>query len=414
MAPLRSGCAAFPSRGLSVDEAQSPADCASPREGPARASAGAACKAHQRTGKAGSAVSAGPRLRTTLQWCLALCTLFAAEAVLAGESVQVPAVLATPAVQTPQAQRAATLALAWAGARLVAAGERGTVLYSDDRGATWTQARVPVQVSLTALRFVDARTGWAVGHLGVILRSDDAGATWALQLDGVRAAALSLEAARASGDAAAVQRAQRLVDEGPDKAFFDVDFADRDHGVAVGAYNQVFVTRDGGAHWLPAGASVPNPQGLHLYGVRYLGQQVVLAGEQGLLMRRTADDGARFSALPTPYKGSFFGLLATRAGTLLAYGLRGNAWRSTDQGASWQRADTGGLQTSFSAASEAADGTLLLLSQAGELLASRDDGRSFRRQAAVQAGGTGVAAADGAWVVAGLRGTRRHGAGVTP
>lgn len=339
-------------------------------------------------------------------------TLALALGLLAGgvqASGPVPTVLSTPALQTPQAQGAATLAVARAGARLVAAGERGTVLYSDDHGATWTQARVPVQVSLTALRFVDARTGWAVGHLGVILRSDDAGATWALQLDGVRGAALALEAARASGDTAAVQRAQRLVEEGPDKAFFDVDFADRDHGLAVGAYNQVFATQDGGAHWQPASTRVPNPKGLHLYGVRFAGRQVFLAGEQGLLLR-SDDGGARFSALPAPYKGSFFGLLSTRAGAMLAYGLRGNAWRSADQGASWQRADTAGLAASFSAATQASDGTLLLLSQAGDLLASRDDGRSFRARPAVQAGGAGVAAADGAWVVAGLRGTQRYSA----
>jgi photosystem II stability/assembly factor-like uncharacterized protein len=342
---------------------------------------------------------------------LALAAGLLACGVQAGEPA--PAVLATPALQTPRAPGAATLAVAQAGQRLVAAGERGIVLYSDDQGATWTQARVPVQVSLTALRFVDARTGWAVGHLGVILRSDDAGATWTLQLDGVRAAARALDAARASGDAAALQRAQRLVQEGPDKAFFDVDFADPANGLAVGAYNQVFATRDGGAHWVPVSAQVPNPKGLHLYGVRFMGRQVFLAGEQGLLLR-SDDGGASFSALPAPYKGSFFGLLATRTGMLLAYGLRGNAWRSADQGASWQRADTAGLAASFSAATEALDGTLLLLSQAGELLASRDDGRSFRAQAGVPAGGAGVAAADGAWVVAGLRGTQRVSAGGTP
>jgi len=343
-------------------------------------------------------------------WCATLAALLAAGVQAAGS---VPAALGTPALQTPRAQGAATLAVARAGQRLVVAGERGTVLYSDNQGSTWTQARVPVQVSLTALRFVDARTGWAVGHLGVILRSDDAGATWALQLDGVRAAALSLEAARASGDAAAVQRAQRLVEEGPDKAFFDVDFADRDHGFAVGAYNQVFATRDGGVHWQPVGAAVPNPKGLHLYGVRFAGRQVFLAGEQGLLLR-SDDGGISFSALTTPYKGSFFGLLATRSGTLLAYGLRGNAWRTTDQGVSWQRVDTGHQEASFSAATEAPDGRLLLLSQAGELLASRDDGRGFRTLASVQAGGAGVAAADGAWVVAGLRGTRRYSAAGAP
>ena len=56
------------------------------------------------------------------------------------------------------------LAVATVGNRLVAAGERGIVLLSDDGGASWRQARVPVSVSLTALQFVDGRTGRVRGE----------------------------------------------------------------------------------------------------------------------------------------------------------------------------------------------------------------------------------------------------------
>ena len=334
---------------------------------------------------------------------LAACALPAA----AGAQ-PVPAVLLQPAAVTPHALGAAMLAVARAGQRLVAVGERGTVLYSDDAGANWRQAKVPVQTSLTALHFVDERTGWAVGHLGVILRSDDGGAAWTRQLDGVRAAQLVLQAARASGDEAAIKRAQALVDEGPDKAFFDVDFADRQHGIAVGAYNQAFATSDGGASWRPLQQQLPNPKGLHLYGVRLLGSQVFVAGEQGLLLR-SLDGGASFETLASPYKGSFFGLLAARTGTLIAYGLRGNAWRSDDHGTHWARIELG-VPVSLSAGIERPDGALLLLSQTGDLLTSRDDGRSFKRQAATEpVPATGAAAArDGSLVIASLRGLRRQ------
>ena len=70
--------------------------------------------------------------------------------------------------------------------------------------------------------------------------------------------------------------------------------------------------------------------------------------------------------------------LAARSGALVAYGLRGNAWRSTDQGASWARLDTG-LQASISAALELDGGELALLAQTGELLRSRDGGSSFAK-----------------------------------
>lgn len=319
---------------------------------------------------------------------------------LAGAAT-VPAVLSEPAVPSAKALGAATLAVTRAGARLVAVGERGTVLLSDDAGATWRQAPVPVQVTLTSVRFIDARTGWAVGHLGVILKSEDGGEHWVKQLDGVQAA----KAVAAGGD----ERSRRFAEEGPDKPFFDIDFADAQHGFAVGAYNLAFSTADGGRSWTPALDRLPNKKNLHLYGVRHVGAQVYVVGEQGLLLK-SSDGGASFSALVSPYKGSFFGLLAARSGTLIAYGLRGTALRSDDQGASWSPLDTG-VPVSISAGVELEPGTLALLSQTGDLLLSRDDGKTLTRSAPT--GGAlpaaGLAPAEGGQLVfASLRGMRRQ------
>lgn len=316
-----------------------------------------------------------------------------------------PEVLRTPALPTARARDAAMLALARAGDRLVAAGERGIVLFSDDGGHAWTQARVPAQVSLTALRFIDERSGWAVGHLGAILRSDDAGARWALQLDGVRAARIQLDAASAGGDETAIARARKLVEDGPDKAFFDVDFADRQNGIAVGAYGMAFATRDGGVRWEPLTTRLPNPKGLHLYGVRFAGDAVFIVGEQGLLLRST-DGGASYAALASPYKGSLFGLIASR-GLLIAYGLRGNAFRSVDQGESWTPIDTG-VPVSLSAGVDLGADGMVLLCQTSDVLVSRDGGQRFRRTPAREpTPATAVVAnARGELVIAGLRGLR--------
>jgi photosystem II stability/assembly factor-like uncharacterized protein len=330
-----------------------------------------------------------------------------APAVPAALPATAPAVLSEPALQSPKALGAATLAVTRAGRRLVAVGERGTVLLSDDAGTSWRQAKVPVQTTLTAVRFVDERRGWAVGHLGVILKSTDGGESWSKQLDGVRAAELVADAAHASGDERALRDAKRFVEEGPDKPFFDIDFTDAQHGIAVGAYNLAFATADGGAHWIPL--QLPNPKSLHLYGVRYSAGSVYVVGEQGLLLK-SGDNGAVFSALPSPYKGSFFGLLAARSGTLVAYGLRGNAFRSADKGVSWEKLETG-VPVSISAALELDGGALALLSQTGELLLSRDDGRSVTKAppAAGPMPATGLAAADaGQLVLASLRGMRRQ------
>ncbi len=349
-------------------------------------------------------------LRPALCLCAvgAISAVGAVAAAQASQAALVPRVLTQPALQSPKALLAATLAVTRAGQRLVAVGERGTVLWSDNAGLSWQQAQVPVQVTLTAVHFVDARTGWAVGHLGVILKTEDAGQTWTLQLDGVRAALAVADAARTSSDERVQHAAQRFDAEGPDKPFLDVDFSDAQHGFAVGAYNLAFATVDGGKTWTPALDRLPNAKNLHLYGVRYVGGHVFVVGEQGLLLKST-DAGSTFVALASPYKGSFFGLLAARSGTLLAYGLRGHVLRSADQGAHWDDVQTG-VPRSFSGAVELDGGALALLSQTGDLLLSRDDGRTVT--AIAPQGGPlpacGAAAVNGQLVLASLRGLRRQ------
>ncbi|WP_430515935.1 WD40/YVTN/BNR-like repeat-containing protein, partial [Pseudomonas fluorescens] len=67
------------------------------------------------------------------------------------------ALLDQAALQSAKAAHSVLLAVTRAGERLVAVGERGIVLLSDDSGVSWRQAKVPVSVSLTAVQFVDAQ-----------------------------------------------------------------------------------------------------------------------------------------------------------------------------------------------------------------------------------------------------------------
>lgn len=324
-----------------------------------------------------------------------------------GAGAAAPAVLTQPALITPKALGAAMLAVTRAGKRLVAVGERGTVLLSEDHGLHWKQAAVPVQATLTSVSFAGDRTGWAAGHLGVILRSDDAGQSWHKQLDGVGAAELAAQAAQRAGDAHAIAQARRLVEEGADKPFFDVQFVDSQRGFAVGAYNLMFSTEDGGRTWAPWGARLPNPKSLHLYGVRARGPLLVVAGEQGLLLR-SADGGASFTALASPYKGSFFGLLRTDGGALVAHGLRGTAYRSMDAGLHWDKLDSG-VATTLSAGIALPGGGFVLVSQAGDVLVARSDAAVPRRipsREPVPVAGVALAG-DGSLVLASLRGMRR-------
>ena len=337
------------------------------------------------------------RLTTTVA---ALCG-----ALLLAPAWAAPAALNEPAIISAKSGSAVMLALARAGTRLVAVGERGIVQLSDDNGTSWRQVSTPVQVSLAAVQFVNDRSGWAVGHLGVVLHSADGGLTWRKQLDGIQAAELMARAATTDADKAA---AVRMREDGPDKPFLDLHFQDEHTGTIVGAYNLAFRTADGGKSWQPWQAHVPNPKSLHLYGMRAAGTALYLVGEQGTLLR-SSDGGASFEAVASPYKGSYFGVVTARSGEIVVFGLRGTAFWSGDQGRSWQAVDTG-LQQAITAGIELADGTLALLSQGGELLLSDDRGRSFARQPNSQPWPSAalVQAADKSLVVAGLRGVRRQ------
>ncbi|GAA0740804.1 YCF48-related protein [Ideonella azotifigens] len=320
-----------------------------------------------------------------------------------GALAALPPVLDRAAVSTSLARGAVLLAAARAGSRLVVGGERGIVLYSDDDGATWQQAAVPVQVSLTSLSFADAQHGWATGHFGVLLRTQDGGARWQRMMDGTRAAELLLNEASDDSQRAV---AQRRLKEGADKPFFDIALAGG-RWLAVGAYGIALQTRDGQAfHGLTP--RLPNPRQLHLYGIRAAGERVFIVGEQGLLLR-SVDSGESFEALPSPYKGSLFGLHLTAAGSVIAFGLRGNVWRSADHGEHWTQVPMP-HPVSVSAATALPGGGFALVTQNGELLVSRDDGATLSLAAQAQPFPAAALAATtgGELVVTGLRGLQRR------
>jgi photosystem II stability/assembly factor-like uncharacterized protein len=295
---------------------------------------------------------------------------------LAQEAPPTPAALDRAALTSARAENATLLAVARAGSRLVAAGERGIILTSDDNGANWQQAQVPTSVNLIALRFVDAQRGWAVGHMGIVLHSEDGGLTWHKQLDGEEVARLAVEAVRDSDDKREIKLANYLVSDGPDKPFFDIWMDEQGRGFVTGAFNLMMRTDDGGKHWRYWSPRVKNPFGLHLYDVTRRGEDFIIAGEQGLLLR-SRDGGEHFTPLETPYEGTWFGILATKTGALIAYGLRGNAYASHDGGDTWQPCETGS-NASFSAATELDDGRIVLANQAGQLFASADQGKRFQ------------------------------------
>jgi len=328
----------------------------------------------------------------------------------------VPGPLVRPAQLSPHAENAVLVAVTSTPERLVAVGERGIVVLSDDNGATWRQAKVPVSVTLTSVQFVDAKEGWIVGHGGVLLHSKDGGETWEKQFDGIELAQTLLRVAQErlqgqEGDPEQLERqvkaAELMVADGPDKPFLDVHFVNKRTGYILGSYNLILRTDDGGRHWQPWQTHIDNPTGLHLYSMGGSGSSLYIVGEQGSVFR-SQNDGAQFEAVQTPYEGSYFDLVVSSDDHLLVSGLRGSTYRSSDGGVEWSQVDIPS-SASITGSMQLKEGAIVLVNQSGQLLLSRDKGNSFQlsplKQLPPLAGIT--QSADGGLVVVGMRGVTR-------
>lgn len=257
-------------------------------------------------------------------------------------------------IESPKSSRGLLLGVTHAGARLVVVGDRGHILYSDDQGKTWTQAKVPSRQLLTAVYFVDDKHGWAVGHDAQILASADGGVTWIKQFEDLKREAPLL----------------------------DVWFKDANTGFAVGAYGALLTTTDGGEHWADVSDRIDNQDQYHYNGIAQVKDAgLFIVGEQGSMFR-SADDGQTWEHVQSPYQGSLFGAIGTaQSGTLLAYGLRGNLFRSTDFGTTWNAIELKGargpLEFGLSGAALLPNGSLVLVGNGGSVMGSNDDGLTF-------------------------------------
>lgn len=322
-----------------------------------------------------------------------------------------PDPLARPALLTPRANGAALLGAARAGKRLVAVGERGVVLYSDDNGTTWLQAAVPVSVTLTTVLFIDGGRGWAAGHDGVLLSSEDGGATWKRQFDGgdvlrfyrESAELLSKEFGETDPKSLAARRlADQLAADRRDRPWLDLAVDSRGRLWLAGAYG-LLLRSDDGAQW-KAWSTRIGAVDRHLYSVRAHADVIAIVGEQGLVLR-SGDGGESFQTLDLPYEGSLFTLQLGPAGMTVA-GLRGNVFRSEDDGGSFVHVSMP-VPVSIAASLSLPGDSVLLADQAGTLYRLRGSAVEPLGQPPMGSPSAMALADDGALVVVGSQGAFR-------
>lgn len=253
-----------------------------------------------------------------------------------------------PAATGPRVSKALLLDATRAGERIVAVGERGIVLYSDNEGASWSQGAVPVDETLTSVNFADAKHGWATGHDAIILATEDGGANWVLQ----------------------------HIDPSLDVPLLDVYFESPTSGFAVGGRGNLFRTTDGGKTWTNQVVLTRDEFDSHLFQIgRATSGSYFMASEQGVLYR-SDDGGANWTQLDSPYRGSFFGLITIPSGRVIAFAMLGHVAVSDDNGNTWRMVETG-TDKSFMSATLSTAGAVVLAGLDGAIVVSRDNGDSF-------------------------------------
>lgn len=304
-----------------------------------------------------------------------LCSLALAAVALAAGAPAMAADSATGVNVAPSRSSAhgAVLDAVQAGKRIVAVGEAGRILLSDDQGGTYRPAAVPVDLTLTAVSFADEKQGWAVGHGGVILHTADGGEQWT------------------------VQRQDLAVDQ----PLFSVYFRDSRHGWAAGLWSLLLATADGGKTW--SKVSLPAQEGakradLNLLHVFEGGTgRLFIAAEQGTVLV-SDDDGASWRYVKTGTAASLWAGAAEQAGAGVVAGLRGKMLRTGDGGVTWQQVATPAPASVTHVVRK--DRTYWAATISGAVLRSADDGQTWQVASQYDAPVTALVALDGERVLA--------------
>ena len=323
--------------------------------------------------------------RITGSSLLILCSLFTPLSPSSASEQLTSDRLSTSALTREGAEKSLLLSVANTGKRLVAAGEQGVIVYSDDQGKKWHQASVPASALLTSIKFTDTQTGWAIGHDGLVLKTTDSGSSWKSVLSGndinqLRITALeNLLGSMTTDDFTpeqiedteyALDDAVIAQEEGPTSPLLDMLFLNSSHGFLIGAYGTMLETRDAGQSWQFIGHELPNPEGFHLNRIYQLKSgRLLILGEAGLLLA-SDDNGESWLNLDSPYDGSFFS--AAESDSLYIMGLRGNTFRFDDQNQNWQSVELPVAATINDAI--VVEDQIIMVGQGGTLLRQKGTG----------------------------------------
>ena len=248
----------------------------------------------------------------------------------------------SPMLSNPE--KAPIYAAARAGQRVVGVGDYGMIIFTDD-GKTFRQAKTPTRSPLTSVYFLDAKRGWAAGHDGTVLATDDGGASWRLlrESTGEDEVLMSVWFENPQHGLVVGQFGLAMVTEDGGKTWQDVHLAEGEvgekhlldlvpgHGgvlLVAAEAGAIFRSEDSGRHWQ---AIQTDNKGSFWTGTRLADGSFLMAGMRGHVYR-SSDVGRTWHEVPSGTQQSITGIHQRPDGSIRLVGLAGTNLISKDGG----------------------------------------------------------------------------------
>jgi photosystem II stability/assembly factor-like uncharacterized protein len=155
--------------------------------------------------------------------------------------------------------------------KLLAIGERGTILKSNDKGLSWKNSTVGLLSNCMAISLVDEKNGWALSEKGEILNTKDGGFKW--DTTNIEENFLKTK-----------------------NKYYDIFFLNSNNGWIVGDYGLILNTTNGGETWTSQKLTSKN----FLKKIFFIDESMGwIVGSQGTFFR-TTDGGKTWNYVQLP------------------------------------------------------------------------------------------------------------------
>lgn len=255
----------------------------------------------------------------------------------------------------------------------------------------WIESVSDIDLTLQGVQMLDGHTIIAVGDRGIILRSENFGATWSKPFSRTEERLLDVSfldfnngmvssANLAGGFSIVLQtflggRQWLERDILLQKELWAIEYINALTAIVVGAEGAIAKTLDGGSSW----RTINSPTANDLLGIDFINDKSgFVVGSSGTLLQ-TSDGGNTWTPQTVNPKLTFWSLAFSDSSTGYIVGENGTILKSNDAGLSWTKQTTGLTETLFGVAFVTPD-TGIVVGQNGAILQTTDGGDIWKVQ----------------------------------